>query len=417
MITLDTPLYLSSITYNYYQQPFWDKLRPELDSSGQFIIDMGKKFKPNRSFARKGEWSHPFPQIVPPMFTMPTYDPNYSKTFDEITDLRALEIKDYINNFNHKFAIMFSGGIDSTLMMSALLKNLNEQEFKNVAICYNVQTLIENPNFFVKYIQGKFQTFDSSVVKYDDLIEKGYRPITGDEGDSIFGTMLGHGLFQDYAFFLEKVSTQSRSHLESIRDKVTSADVHWSEYKDLIIAHLGMPDTPQFGETIYEKIVKNINSVDIPVQSLHDFYWWIIFNLKYINCATRIAFVLNDRIHCKDVFEKHSVNWFNSKDYQQWSMVNNNNGEKINKSIATYKMAARRYIYDLDRNDWYFHFKLKIGSLGPNVVYNQPVDHIPLEQRPNARFGLDLEYNTLYIDDPDVQSYIKYHLSNFKRDW
>jgi hypothetical protein len=312
---------------------------------------------------------------------------------------------------------MFSGGIDSTLIMAALIKNLSVEELKNIVVCFNAQTLIENPVFCKRYIFDKFTTLDSSSNKYDDLIEQGYCPITGDEGDSIFGTMMGHDIFQNYSYYVDNVSSESRVYLDSIRNKVTSADVHWSAYKDLIIQQFGSNGDLEFGRSLYEKFAKNINSSSIPIQSLHDFYWWIIFNIKYVNCATRITLMLNDRLHCKDVFENWAVNWFNTDDYQRWSMVNNNNGEKIELSTATYKMAARKYIYDLDHNDWYFYFKLKIGSLGPNVIFNQEVSHLPVEKRPNARFGLDDEYNTLYIDDADVQSYIRYHLLNYKKDW
>jgi hypothetical protein len=413
----DTVLYLSGITYNYYQEEFWESLRPEIGEAGNFVLDMGKKFRPNRSISRNGEWSIPFPQEVPPMFKAPVYDPNFNKTFTEVTDARANDIKKCINEKNDKFAIMFSGGLDSTLIMSALIRNLTVEETKNIAVCMNGQTLIENPYFYNTFIKDKFKLLDSSSNKYDDLIEMGYRPITGDEGDSIFGTMMGHDLMQSYPYYLDKVSADSRSYLESIRDKATTADVHWSKYEDLIIQHLGLEGNPEFGKSLYEKLSKNIATATVPIHSLHDFYWWFIFNIKYVSCATRITIMLNDRLHCKDIFENWALNWFNTDDYNRWSMVNNNNGEKIELSIGTYKMAARKYIYELDKNDWYFYFKLKIGSLGPNVIFNQDVSNVPVNRRPNARFGLDKDYNMLYIDDKETQDYIRYHLTNFKRDW
>jgi hypothetical protein len=80
-------------------------------------------------------------------------------------------------------------------------------------------------------------------------------------------------------------------------------------------------------------------------------------------------------------------------------------------------MAARKYIYDLDKNDWYYNFKLKLGSLGPNVMYQQDVSNLPDRLKPNARFGIDKDYNLLSIDDIDVQNYIRHHMSQFERDW
>lgn len=417
MLTNDSTLYLSSIVYNYHQIDFWESLRNEVQDGGEFMLNLGKKYKPSRFVSRNGEWSLPWKQEVPPMFKMPTYDPTFSKSFDQVTDERALEIKQLINEKNQKFAVMFSGGIDSTLIMVALLKNLSVEELANIVVVANSHSLIENPNFWKKYIAGKFTLFDSSTTKYDDLIEKGYRPITGDEGDSIFGTMMGLELSQNYAFYLDNVSADSRSHLESIRNSVTDPDVHYSQYKDLIIQQFSLDNNTEFGRSWYDKCVKNINTATVPIVSLQDFYWWMIFNVKYVNCATRLGLMLNDRIHCKTVFEDYGVNWYNNDGYQLWSMVNNNNGNKIIKTGATYKMASRKYIHDFDKNDWYFFFKLKIGSLGPNVVWNQDVAGIPLDRRPNARFGLDSDYNTLYISDPDVQDFVRHHLSTFRRDW
>ena len=143
----------------------------------------------------------------------------------------------------------------------------------------------------------------------------------------------------------------------------------------------------------------------------------MIFNIKYLNCSVRGAIYYNDRVSTEYVVKLGIINWFNGQDYQRWSMVNNNNGQKIIKGPATYKMAARQYIYDLDKNDWYFYFKIKLESLGLSIIHDQDVSNTPLNMRPNARFGMDTDYNLLYIDDPTVQDYIKHHLINYQKDW
>jgi hypothetical protein len=80
-------------------------------------------------------------------------------------------------------------------------------------------------------------------------------------------------------------------------------------------------------------------------------------------------------------------------------------------------MASRRYIYDLDKNDWYFNFKLKIGSLGATVVLAQDVSKLAKDQVPNARFGVDKDYRVLTLNEPSVVDYIKHNMSNYKIDW
>lgn len=417
MMDNNKSLYLSSITYNYYQQDFWESLRPEVASGGRFFLDLSMYYKPQRFVSRNGEWSLPWPQQVPPGFEMPEYDPNFNKDFAECSDARAKEIAHLIETKNQKFAVMYSGGFDSTVVMVSLIKNLTPEQLKNVAVCSNSHSMIENPHFWKNYIWNKFHIFDSSNFKYDDLIERGYRPISADDGDSIFGTMGFLDLQQNFDYYIADLSTVTKAKLSHMRLKLTSGDVHYSAFKDVICRHWSIPSNPKLGEEFYDKFDKNIRTASVPVQSVHDFYWWVLFNLKWVNCSLRVAVYLNDRADYGDVINNWVVNWFSSKNYQQWSMVNNNNGEKIEYEGSTYKMAARKYIYDFDKNDWYYYFKLKLGSLGPNVMYQQEVEHLPIHLRPNARFGIDDDYKLLLIDDPAVQEYIRYHMSRFERDW
>jgi hypothetical protein len=97
-------------------------------------------------------------------------------------------------------------------------------------------------------------------------------------------------------------------------------------------------------------------------------------------------------------------------------MNNNSNGTKIGYTASTYKKAARDYIFDFDRNPWYYHFKLKIENVG--LLYNkQDVDNIAVAERPNARFGVTDNFEILSIDEPLTQEYIKQSLSTYKIDW
>jgi len=160
----DKSLYLSSITYNYYQQDFWESLRPEVSDGGRFFLDLSMYYKPQRFVSRNGEWSLPWPQLVPPGFEMPEYDAEFSKDFSEASDLRAGDIAELIENKNQKFAVMYSGGFDSTVVMVSLIKNLTPKQLENIAVCANSHSMIENPDFWKKYIWGKFKIFDSSNV-------------------------------------------------------------------------------------------------------------------------------------------------------------------------------------------------------------------------------------------------------------
>jgi hypothetical protein len=414
MIRPDDTIYFSNVSFNFYHDNFWNTMYPECDDGGKFYINMARRVNPCRFISRNGEWSLPWKQDLIPGYEMPVYNPTFNKTFEEISDEQALLIKQRINQ-GERFAVMFSGGIDSTVVMSALIKNLTVEELKSVVVCASVETIIENPHFWNSYVQDKFDIIDSDKNKYDDIISQGYTPITADEGDCIFGTLFGLVLYNNYDAWAGTLSNESRVELSNIKYKISDPEIHYSRYKDLLISYLSVQADPDFGKLLYEKLVRNIDTATVPVNSLHDFFWWMIFNIKYLNCAVRGSIYINDTMEVETVMRK-IVNWFSYPDYQRWSMVNNNNGLKIKSTPASYKTAAKDYIWEFDRNDWYKNFKVKLESLWV-IGHRQDVSNIPKSLRPVSRIGLTKNYEVMYIDDPSVQNFYKENLTKFKIDW
>jgi len=414
MIQLTDSLYFSSISYNMYHDHIWDNIYDQCGEGGKFYINISKKFKNCRFISRNGEWSMPWKQDLIPGYEMPEYNPNFKKSFSEVTDNRALGIKHRIAG-GEKFAVMYSGGIDSTLIMAALIKNLSQDELTSVVVCASIESIVENPVFWDKFIQDKLKIIDSQKNKYDDIINMGLTPITADEGDCTFGTLFGLTLYNNYDYYINGLSHSSKINLQNIKYKISDADTHFSKYSDILIPYLGISSDPNFGKLYYEKLLHNIDTSTVPIYSLHDFFWWQIFNLKYLNCAVRGSIYLNDSMDTKFVMNK-IVNWFNDPIYQQWSMNNNNNGEKIGKTVSTYKKASTEYIWKLDKNDWYKNFKVKIESLW-SIGMTQSASTIENNRRPVARVGITKDWKILYMDDPGVQDYYKHHLQNYKIDW
>jgi hypothetical protein len=394
---------------------FWENtVRPKCGKGGQFYLDIAKRLGHSRFVSRNnGEWSLPWQQALIPGFEMPAYDPTFAKSFAQVSDERALEMRDLIRA-GEKLAIMYSGGMDSTVVVVALLKNLTPEELESVAIVTSVHAVIENPDFWGKYIQGKFKIIDSLNNWYDDIIAMGYRPVTADEGDCIMGTSIGLQLYHNYDVYISELDPATRANLSSLRYKISSGDVHYSVYRDIIIRHLAYDQTPagkEFGRLLYEKYAHNANTASVPIHSLHDFFWWLIFNVKYLNCSVRSSLFYNNALPVRQCIDT-IVNWFNGADYQRWSMANNNNGSKIRDTLATYKYDARKYIYDFDNNEWYFHFKTKLESL-INLMYKGR-DHA---RNGSYMIGLDTNYQHLPYSDPSVEEYFTTHLMNYRIDW
>lgn len=429
-LQLNDTLYFSSINFNGHTNKFLTEVYNSTSEGGKFAIDLARRFNPNRFVSRNNSiWTLPWPQEIIPKYAMVDYDPTFNKSFNEVCELKAREYAKRIRDRNEKFAIMYSGGIDSTVIMVSLLRTLTNEELKNVSVCTSVSAITENPYFWREHIFGRFNVIDSSTTKYHKLIKDGYTPVTADDGDCIFGTVFGLSVYYNWEAIVEKsnMSSDSKTFVANNIHRFSDESVHYSKFKDLLISYLNIPPNqkfplvgqenpnPDFGRLLYDKFDLNCQTAGMPINSLHDFFWWLIFNVKMLNCGVRGALYYNDDIepHCAI----YSVdNWYNDPLYQHWSMNNNNNGQKIIGGPATYKKAARDFIYEFDKNHWYRSFKLKLESMVNNVTH-QEVNETNKNRRPSSRFGITKNYDLLFIDDIDVQNYIKHHLGNYKITW
>jgi len=425
MFNLDQKLFHSTISKNPMQDRLYYKdIYLTLPPAGKFHVDISRRFIYNRFAPRTGEWSTPFPTVLMPGYEMPDYDPNFSKTFAQVTDERALDIKKILQDDpSQKIAVYYSGGMDSLCVFVALLKVLNNEEKSRVTLCMSMDSVVEYPTFYDKYIKDKFNIIDLKMgkVRYHDLFAQGYRVITADSGDAMFGTEVSTQFYYSYKNYAKNLSGENIAKLEGLLNNVTSADVHYSNFADIIIEYFNIKNTmpeqyasPDFGRLYYEKLVKLASTSKYPVHSLHDFFWQIIFNIKWCHCAFRGPLFFGDNQNLERDIQYSSINWFNTSDYQQWSMANNGTGEKIRGvTSATYKWAARQYLYDFTKDMWYFHFKLKLASLpkiGPVIGWEHQIDV-------GMRFALDTNYEVVRFNDPGVREYILHHLNNCQIDW
>ena len=412
MIEFKDTLQYFHILQNEKTQEFWKSVYNEAGSGGKFMLDFSH-VEPNAWISRnEAEWSLPWPVKIKDRFKMPSYDPSFTKSWQQITDERAAEVAQMIKEENKKFCILYSGGIDSTLITVALLKNLSEQQLKNISFYSNTASIIENPILYKKYIHERFKTIDSTEYLVEDVIAQGYTVISSMAGDVLCGSKNWLDLQANLYYYMRDLSTESKKNISTNWRKAIDPSVHYSVFKDLIISHYSKGNY-KVGEQYYDKIEKNIKNSNVPVQSLYEHYWWNLFNLKYIHLAAKLYIIDNFKMSFDDI-EKNMFDWYNNTDYQKWSMVNNHTGEKIDFSGATLKLCVRKYIYEFDKNEWYFYFKQKLPS-----NENQKMRNISQWSNitPMTLFGLTQQSERLYLDSNGVKDYITEHLSNFKIDW
>lgn len=395
----------------------------DLNNDGaRFFYNISIAFGYNSYSPRDGVWDTPWGDdlILPPNYDMPDLDQSFNKTFEEVTDNTANKIANRIKEKDEKFLILYSGGIDSTTIVAALIKNLSDKEMKNVTISMSFDSIIENEYFYNKFIKGKIQVHNSKEFDLrKTVVEKGYTVIVGDQGDALFGTELGTKLYPAIPSYFD-YSNEGYY----LKDNIDNPNVHYSEYRNAIIKYFNScydgkyykynndektNFDKEFGKQYYNKLVKNIETSKVKIQTLHDFFWWIIFNPKYMHCALRAGSIQSTGVDRRLIYE-NQINWFNEKDYQLWSMHNNNNGQKIKGNTqGQYKMAAKEYIYDIDKNDWYFWYKMKIPS--KQIIVNRHRHDINSEL--DRMFGMDENYQMIYYNNPGVEEYFYEKLKNY----
>ena len=344
---------MTKIIYVNNKQLTDPRVRPILDANSQHNwmaynqINTAFHSGMNTCYNRIGDNCMPFKDDIVDLldFRAPAYDPGFQTSFEEITDARCHELRQEFGD--REWLIMWSGGVDSTTVVTSILKNSTAAERANIYIALNKISVYENPRFFYDFIKPNFKIFNSSNLDWGDLLET-YCIIDGEAGDQLHN---------------------GGSYQKMLYDHPEYFDRNCHNDPDGLINYLSFFADRKFGEWYYEKHMANIKSQNCPVETYHDFGWWHQFNYCWLTIKLRTKSLMKDS--SPDIMKKHLANhvqWFSTKNYQRWAMVNNQPGIKYGKTLGDHKLEMKRYIYSLDRNEFYLKFKDKTPSVGRKLV-------------------------------------------------
>lgn len=277
---------------------------------------------------------------------IPVYDSTFSKSFSDISDQRCQQLKTKAQG--KPWLVLWSGGIDSTVIVTSILKNFAPHELSQVKIGCNKISVYENPHFFYKYIKPNFELINSANLDFNDELFKTHIVIDGEPADQLFVSRAQDYLFKYPESMTKNVRNEPDQLLECLAEGTFDS-----------LAPLGS----KWATWFYETMMVNIDSVDVPIENYHDFYWWYMFNVTWVGIKIRSLSCQTDNTQeSLQAYLDNFIHWFDTDDYQQWSMNNNTIGIKYGNNIADYKLVAKQYIYEFDRNEWYFKFKTKKNS-------------------------------------------------------
>lgn len=255
--------------------------------------------------------------------------PNHYKSFAELADERAIELK----KLPGTIFVMWSGGIDSTTVITAILRTWSTQDLARLVVLCNSDSIKENPNYF-KLIAATGIEIKPSSANFEQYLHSGY-VITGELGDQTFGSDIIGACVKEYG----DVAINSS----------------WQEIAPRIFDKL----SPRQGSAAFNNYRHIINEAPFDIITAQDFFWWLNFTQKWQHVKYRSLCVANWKNPEATFTNLH--HFFDTVDFQVWS-IHNHHTMKIKDSWSSYKFVAKNYIVDYTKDQSYLS-KLKVPSL------------------------------------------------------
>ena len=304
--------------------------------------------------ARSGRFETPWNAVTDPLFHLPPLI-HISDRLSDIVDQRAIEINQLARAQNKRIMIMWSGGIDSTLVVSSFIKNLDASDLKNVTVILTLNSIAENYNFFRNQISGKINCVSWLTVDFTNEFLSKNIVLHGDPGDCLFGPSVS----------MYEPLMPERKHLESYKQHLGFIAQYIEERNKEAVLKFNVSG---IGKWYCERITQNLEeSAPDGINNVADWWWWHYINFKWQYSLMRPVFRRktngsellpttreNIESYCRTSF-------FNTDRFQQWSY--SNLPYHVGNDRRNHKRQAKDYIYELDRDQVYKTYKTKIESV------------------------------------------------------
>lgn len=287
-------------------------------------------------FDRINDVDNPFGIAVFDKFRAPDLASVRPVTFEQATDDTAMQLAKLMETSDLPIAVHWSGGIDSTVVLAGMIKNFNPALCDRVVVVMNNASYFENPYFFEQVIKPNFRYTSDHSYNWDNAIV-----INGDPADKLW---------------IHANIVEIELEYKNVFDSALSTP-------DILIEWITKRTSKEYAHWLLEYVQQSAKKANIVLENYSDFFWWVNFALFYQGCAfTSFCRSYNGSSTHWENYNKNFFVWYNTDIYQQWSVHAQQTQEKFTGSITSYKMPAKDYIFDVDKNDWYKTYKTKSGS-------------------------------------------------------
>lgn len=284
---------------------------------------------------------------VPLFNNSPIPDSSGVETFDSCSYKRIDQIvKQFEESDKTNLVILYSGGIDSTLIVCLLVSHPAWARIKDrTLLAFNEDSQLENPAFFYEMILPNFgHNLISSNQFYSIVTNPNYLCVTGECADNLFGSLT------------------LKSYMDSTRDYKC---IHGNWETESLVWLL---DKVEDHRDEREQMLYNlVNASPVNIDTNHDFLWWLNYAMKWQAVKYRMS-MHSPTSEQAEYMAGNVINFFDSEDYQRWALYTKE--EKVGGRWNTYKLPAKKLINEIWSNDNYFKFKTKWPSLPTITRYN-----------------------------------------------
>ena len=281
-----------------------------------------------------------------------------SENFETVTDKRSIELLNIINSSNKKLAVFWSGGIDSTVILSSIIKNWHKQDWGKIVVFLNDYSISEYPRFYHNFISSNFRCqFFTNHLPFPKIDQ--YVITTGYAADWLWKSVRSG----DYELFY--------GHENCFNS--------WANEKDNFINFLVEFRKISKGNANYivERIDVNLNSLDNPPETMDDVFWLLYYNFHWQQTYFSRYLKMFDEHNSKSLadYKNFYLPWYHSMGYQKWARASHTRYELNRTRFKDDKYAAKKYIHDILKDSFYFNFKTKIASRN-NLLNHRFPTHI-----------------------------------------
>jgi len=289
------------------------------------------------------------------LFPLPEFR-TFNTTYSELCNHRAIEILKNAETLGTTIYVLYSGGIDSTCVLVSLLTHATPAQRKNIVVLLSHESIAENPRFYADYIRGKLRV--ESSIMFPNLLGGKDMLVSGEHNDMVMGSDKIGQMMTRYGAVT--------AHAPYNRDLLTSY------FSDSLGGDL---ETASFYIQLFERVCA---AAPVPIRSNLDFLWWTNFAIKWQACYAYILLLTPPRNASgmtKDYLDSRFVSFFNTEEFQLWSM--NNQDKRLKDTWKTYKWVVKDVIYEFNKDVEYRDNKTKKGSLTPltgRLFHNKFID-------------------------------------------